>query len=199
MDGPLMLRWLLTGAFVLAGVYCTAQCVNALRAHGRFDATTLLGNVAHLAMSTVMAGMIWSAPSWRVATWEIALFAVAGGWFAVRVVAMTQHPAVSRQHPTLPHGPAHSRLGCAYQATAMAAMVWMLTVMAARPAMPGMSTHAASAAATRALVATSLAVYFAIAAAIWLASARRRRRMPGSSAQALMSAAMGTAVVTLAW
>jgi len=70
VDGPLMLRWLLTGAFVLAGVYCTAQCVNALRAHGRFDATTLLGNVAHLAMSTVMAGMIWSAPSWRVATWR---------------------------------------------------------------------------------------------------------------------------------
>lgn len=199
MDGPLMLRWLLTGAFVLAGVYCTAQCVNVLRAHGRFDATTLLGNVAHLAMSTVMAGMIWWAPSWRVATWEIALFAVAGGWFAVRVVAMTQHAAIARPHPALPHGPAHSRLGCAYQATAMAAMVWMLTVMAVRPGMPGMSTHGASASATRALVATSLAVYFAIAAAIWLASARRRRRMPGSSAQALMSAAMGTAVVTLAW
>ena len=78
-------------------------------------------------------------------------------------------------------------------------MVWMLTVMAARPGMPGMSTHGGSAPATRALIAMSLAVYFVIAAAIWLASARRRRRTPGSSAQALMSAAMGTAVVTLAW
>ena len=81
----------------------------------------------------------------------------------------------------------------------MATMVWMLTVMAARPGMSGMSSHGASAPATRALVATVLAVYFAIAAAVWMASARRRRRMPGSSAHALMSAAMGTAVVTLAW
>jgi hypothetical protein len=150
-------------------------------------------------MSAVMVGMVWWAPSWRIATWEIALFAVAGGWFAVRVVAMTQHAAAARTHPALPHGPAHSRLGCAYQATAMAAMVWMLTVMAARPGMPGMSPHGASAPAARALVALVLAAYFAIAAAVWLASARRRRRMPGSSAQALMSAAMGTAVVTLAW
>jgi hypothetical protein len=199
VDGPLILRWLLTGAFVLAGVYCTAQCIGVLRAQGRADAATLLGNVAHLAMSTVMAGMVWWAPPWRVATWEIALFAVAGGWYAVRVVAMTQRAAVAPPHPALPHGPAHSRLGCAYQATAMAAMVWMLTVMAARPGMPGMSTHGGSAPATRALIAMSLAVYFVIAAAIWLASARRRRRTPGSSAQALMSAAMGTAVVTLAW
>jgi hypothetical protein len=81
----------------------------------------------------------------------------------------------------------------------MAAMVWMLTVMSARPGMPGMSPHGPSAPATRALVASALAVYFTIAAAIWLVDARRRRRMPGSSAQALMSAAMGTAVVTLAW
>lgn|GEM_PF-6201124 len=201
MDGSLVLRWLLTIAFVLAGVSCTAQCVTVLRAHGRLDASTLLGNVAHLAMSTVMVGMVWWALPWRVATWEIAVFAVAGGWFAVRVVAMTQHAAVARAHP-LPHGPAHSRLGCAYQATAMAAMVWMLTVMAARPGMPGMpgmSTHGGGGPTTRALIAILLAVYFAITTAVWLASARRRRRMPGSSAQALMSAAMGTAIVTLAW
>jgi hypothetical protein len=199
VDGSLVLRWLLTIAFVLAGVYCTVQCVTVLRGHGRLDASTLLGNFAHLAMSTVMVGMVWWAPPWRVATWEIALFAVAGGWFAIRVVAMTQHAAVARADPALPHGPAHSKLGCAYQATAMAAMVWMLTVMASRPGMPGMSAHGTTAPATRALTAAMLAVYFAIATAVWLASARRRRRMPGSSAQALMSAAMGTAVVTLAW
>ena len=198
MDGSLVLRWSLTVAFVLAGVYCTAQCIVVLRAEGRRDASTLLGNLAHLAMSTVMVGMVWWAPSWRVATWEIALFAVAGGWFAVRVVALTQR-AAAHAHPALPHGPAHSRLGCAYQATAMAAMVWMLTVMSARPGMPGMAPHGPGAPATRALVASALAVYFTIAAAIWLVDARRRLRMRGSSAQALMSAAMGTAVVTLAW
>jgi hypothetical protein len=199
VDGSFVLRWLLTVAFVLAGVYCTVQCIGVLRAERRGDAATLVGNLAHLAMSTVMAGMVWWAPSWRVATWEIALFAVAGGWFAVRVVAMTQRASVSHAHSALPHGPAHSRLGCAYQATAMATMVWMLTVMAARPGMPGMSPHGAGAPSTRAFVVTALAVYFGIAAAVWIASARRRRRMPGSSAQALMSAAMGTAVVSLAW
>jgi hypothetical protein len=195
--GELVLRWALTIAFVLAGGYCTAQCVSVLRARGRLDTSTLVANVAHLAMSAVMVGMVWWAPSWRVVTWEIAVFALAAGWFAVRVVAMA-HPVATRSQPRLPHGPAHSKLGCAYQATAMAAMVWMLTAMAVRPGMAGMS-HGGSAPATRAVTATLLAVYFAIAAAVWLASAGRRRRMPGSSAQALMSAAMGTAIVTLAW
>jgi hypothetical protein len=198
VDGGLVLRWSLTIAFVLAGGYCTAQCVGVLRARGRLDTSTLLANLAHLAMSAVMVGMVWWAPSWRVVTWEIALFAVAAGWFAVRVVAMAQRSAGSGPHTSMPHGPAHSKLGCAYQATAMAAMVWMLMAMAGRDGMAGMS-HGGSAPATRALTATVLAVYFAIAAAVWLASARRRRRMPGSSAQALMSAAMGTAIVTLAW
>ena len=198
MVGELVLRWALTVAFVLAGGYCTAQCVGVLRARGRLDTSTLLANVAHLAMSAVMVGMVWWAPSWRVVTWEIALFALAAGWFAVRVVAMAQPVAATRAQPRPAHGPAHSKLGCAYQATAMAAMVWMLTAMAGRPGMVGMS-HGRGAPATRAMAATLLAVYFAVAAAVWLASAGRRRRMPGSSAQALMSAAMGTAIVTLAW
>jgi hypothetical protein len=198
VDGSLVLRWSLTVAFALAGGYCTAQCVGALRSHGRLDTSTLLANVAHLAMSAVMVGMVWWTASWRVVTWEIALFAVAAGWFAVRVVAMAQPVAAGRPRAPLPHGPAHSKLGCAYHATAMAAMVWMLTAMAGRPTMAGMS-HGGSPPSTRALTATLLAVYFAVAAAVWLASARRQRRMPGSSAQALMSAAMGTAIVTLAW
>ena len=198
MDGSLVLRWSLTVAFALAGGYCTAQCVGVLRTRGRLDTSTLLANVAHLAMSAVMVGMVWWTVSWRVVTWEIALFAVAAGWFAVRVVAMAQPVAAGQPRAPLPHGPAHSKLGCAYHATAMAAMVWMLTAMAGRPTMAGMS-HGGSRPSTRALTATLLAVYFAVAAAVWLASARRQRRMPGSSAQALMSAAMGTAIVTLAW
>jgi hypothetical protein len=198
VDGSLVLRWSLTVAFALAGGYCTAQCVGVLRTRGRLDTSTLLANVAHLAMSAVMVGMVWWTASWRVVTWEIALFAVAAGWFAVRVVAMAQPVAAGRPRAPLPHGPAHSKLGCAYYATAMAAMVWMLTAMAGRPTMAGMS-HGGSPPSTRALTATLLAVYFAVAAAVWLASARRQRRMPGSSAQALMSAAMGTAIVTLAW
>jgi hypothetical protein len=199
MAGSLALRWLLTAAFALAGGYCTAQSLTAIRARVRLDGPAILANLAHLAMSAVMIGMVWWAPSWHVVTWEMALFAVAGGWFAVRIVGLSQHAAAPTTPTSLMRGPVHSKLACAHHAAAMAAMVWMVTVMAARPGMPGMPVHTGVVPASRALTAAVLGVYFAIAAALWLVAIRRRRRVPGSAAHALMSAAMGTTLLTLAW
>jgi hypothetical protein len=80
----------------------------------------------------------------------------------------------------------------------MGAMVWMLGVMVAHPAMAGMPSHGGVTPVSRAVTAAVLGVYFAIAAALWFVVGRRRGRVPGASAHALMSAAMGTVALTLA-
>src|SRR5262245_3421037 len=138
MVGSTALRWLLTAAFALAGAYCTAQCMAAVRARSQGRVPTVLANLAHVAMSSAMIGAVWWATSWRVVTWEMAIFAVAGGWFAVRVVALRQHATGCDPHTLASRGSVHSKLACAHHAAAMAAMVWMLTVMVARPGMAGM-------------------------------------------------------------
>jgi hypothetical protein len=201
MAGPLVLRWFLSVAFALAGGYCTTQCVAVLRALGRADPTIVLTNSAHVAMSAAMIGMIWWTPSWRIATWEMAAFALGGGGFAVRVVTLRQHAGSHPTHRGRGHVAstlARSPLACAHYGAAMVAMVWMLMTMAARPGMSGMPGRPGLS-VSRALTAAVLAVYFAVAAAIWLVGFRYRRRASGYPAQALMSAAMGTAFLTLAW
>jgi Domain of unknown function (DUF5134) len=199
MAGSLVLRWLLTAAFALAGGYCTIQSVASWRARRRMDMSALTANVAHVSMSAAMIAMVWWALSWQVLTWELTAFAVAGGWFAVRIVAMSQRSVEGAARTATTHGPAHSKLACAHHTAAMAAMVWMLTVMATHPGMRGMPSHAPTLPASRAFAAAVLGVYFVVAAAMWLVWFRRRQRVPGSAAHALMSAAMGTAFFTLAW
>ncbi|HEU0240987.1 MAG TPA: DUF5134 domain-containing protein [Micromonosporaceae bacterium] len=198
MGGTIALRWLLTAAFALAGSYCTAQCLAMLRTRTEGRAATVLANVAHVAMSLAMIGAVWWAPSWRVVTWEMAIFAVAGGWFAVRVIALRQRATGCVRHTPTSRGGVYSKLACAHHAAAMAAMVWMLTAMVARPGMAGMPTHASATPTSRALTAAVLGGYFAVAAACWLVGGTRRRGVPGATAHGLMSAAMGTAFLTLA-
>jgi len=199
MAGSIALRSLLTMAFVVAGGYCTAQCVAALRTRVGAGRPIVAGNVAHVGMSAAMIGMVWWVPSWQVVTWEMAVFAIAGGWFAVRVVALRQHATTGCVARTATErGPVHSKLACAHHAAAMGAMVWMLGVMVARPGMAAMPSHGGVTPASRAVTAAVLGVYFTIAAALWFVVARRRGRVPGASAHALMSAAMGTVALTLA-
>ncbi|HEY7175994.1 MAG TPA: DUF5134 domain-containing protein [Micromonosporaceae bacterium] len=198
MAGSIALRSLLTIAFVLAGGYCTAQCVTALRTRVGGGVPIVAGNVAHVGMSAAMIGMVWWAPSWHVVTWEMAVFAVAGGWFAVRVVALRQHASGCVARTAAERGPVHSKLACAHHAAAMGAMVWMLGVMVAPPGMAGMPSHGGVTPAARVVTAAVLGIYFAIAAALWFVAGRRRGRVPGASAHALMSAAMGTVALTLA-
>src|SRR5262249_40947831 len=166
--GWLVRWWLLSAAFALAGGYCTIQGIASLHGRRRLDTPGLTANVAHVSMSAAMIAMVWWAASWQVLTWELTAFAVAGGWFAVRIVAMSQRSAEGASRTATRHGPAHSKRACAHQAAAMAAMVWMLTAMATRPGMPGMRTHAPILPASRAVAAAVLGVYFLVAAAMWL-------------------------------
>jgi hypothetical protein len=198
MAGSFALRWMLTVAFALAGGYCAAQCATWLRVQCNGNAAAIAANMAHSAMSVAMIAMVWWAPSWRVVTWEMAGFAVAGGWFAVRTVALGQHAAGCGARTSAGRGAIHSKLACAHYAAAMAAMVWMLAVMLTHPGMAGMPTHVGSTPASRAVTAAVLGGYFVIASALWLVVGRRRERVAASTAHALMSAAMGTAFLTLA-
>jgi hypothetical protein len=198
MAGSIALRSLLTIAFVLAGGSCTAQCVAALRTRVGGGRPIVAANVAHVGMSAAMIGMVWWVPAWHVVTWEMAVFAIAGGWFAVRVVALREHATGCDRRTATERGPVHSKLACAHHAAAMGAMVWMLGVMVAHPAMAGMPSHGGVTPVSRAVTAAVLGVYFAIAAALWFVVGRRRGRVPGASAHALMSAAMGTVALTLA-
>jgi hypothetical protein len=198
MAGSFALRWTLTVAFALAGGYCAAQCATWLRVRRTGNAAAVAANMAHSAMSVAMIAMVWWAPSWRVITWEMAGFAVAGGWFAVRTVALGQR-AIGCGVRTSPDGGAiHSKLACAHYAAAMAAMVWMLAAMLGRGGMASMPRHVGSTPASRAVTAAVLGGYFVVASALWLVVGRRRERVAGSTAHALMSAAMGTAFLTLA-
>jgi hypothetical protein len=129
-------------AFVVAGGFCLCRCVSVAVSRRLADR---VGYGAHALMCGSMVVMVWYAPP--LLAWQMALFAIAGGWFAVqatgiRLASLRLSPAGAAAG--LPAGAAADRvagdatcasrgrggrLRCAHHAAVMALMVWMLRGM----------------------------------------------------------------------
>ncbi len=128
MASSVFLRWSLTAVFGVLGGYCLLRCCLPALTHAGHLLSELVSDAAHLAMSAAMIAMLWAltrGDPWGV---QMAIFAVATGWYLVR--------AADARHDT------RHRLGLAHQGVAMAAMFWMYGQMMAPGGamrMPGMT------------------------------------------------------------
>lgn len=213
------LRWPLTVLFAVTGVYCVARC-GFLARHGvRHPATTWLVEAAHVAMSAAMVAMVWAALGWDRSGVELTVFGLLAGWFGL--YGLLGPP---RSHVTVV---AVARPLLLYEASAMAAMCWMLWSMTPHPdmagpemgmAMPGTAGIGGPGALTSAVSAT-FAVGLAGSGAAWAIRCRRVLvattrtggtpepasstgstlfGVPGEAAcQALMAAGMAVAVLSV--
>lgn len=188
---PLALRAPLTVAFVVVAVYCLVRCVAPAPGADGHRWTQRLSDLAHLTMCALMTATLWALVGpdrWGA---QLAVCAVATGWFAVRVLHA-------------PGGPAHPvRWGLAHQAVTMAAMFWMTWSMSAPtrigPAGTGttameMAGHPVPPSGVRLV----LAGYLALATVWWLARSWRRDAFGAAgdaACQALMTGAMSVMLV----
>jgi hypothetical protein len=74
-------RIALTVAFALIGAVCGWRAIRGAACRTRNDR---IDAATHLSMSASMVAMVWFRP-W-LPDWQMAVFAVAGGWFVVRAV-----------------------------------------------------------------------------------------------------------------
>lgn len=115
-----LLRWVVTGLFVLAA----AQGVYAIAAdRGRTPARAASAGT-HIAMCLVMALMAWPGVDVPVVPAMIG-FGLATAWFLVQWA----RPRAADAAPTCAL-PSHTRAADAYHAVMMAAMAWMAALMA---------------------------------------------------------------------
>lgn len=212
---PVELRLAVTVVFLATGVFCLRRCVSLARSPRVADR---VGYGAHALMSGSMVAMVWSAP--RLVGWQMALFAVACGWFVVQALGL---PVGSLRLASAPAGVApiaavghggHSsggRARCLHHAVVMAAMVWMFAAMSpgsmSMPGMTPMAMRARHPGASTLLIATTGGVYCLAAAVLLLllcvvAGVRRRRGADKSVrddvAHALMTAGMGAMLFAVA-
>lgn len=138
------LRWILTAAFAVAGVFCAYRCLRQGTAAER------TGDGLHVVMCVAMVVMAWPATA-GFARWpQTVFFALAAVWFAGVAVSGASHAD---------HG---GRPAAVYHVVMMAAMAWMVFVMPRvmggmpagggtmdMPGMPGMSMPASAAGAAR--------------------------------------------------
>ncbi|MDN3353633.1 DUF5134 domain-containing protein [Actinomadura sp. DC4] len=176
MSLPSYACWCLTVAFACAGGWFLYRC-----ARSTAGAAERLSLFLHVVMALVMIPMVWGA---RVPhTPQVAVLAATVAWFAVLAVR------AGRMMPAIQH---------AHHALMAAVMIWMVVMPA--PAGGPVSHHAGMAPmGGPAPAAVTLAGYFFLAAAVWLAEAGTAtgpRRLPAAAGHAAMS--LGTAVLTLA-
>jgi hypothetical protein len=140
---PLLLRTLLTVAFVAAGGFCLRRCVA-----GGPDTrpATRVDDAGHVVMTVLMVAALWVTP--RFPAWQAAVLAVACGWFAVRAAA---RPATGTLHAAAParsagcadaHHREGRRLRCAHHAALTGLSAWMIVRPAATRACPGCGCRA---------------------------------------------------------
>ncbi|MCZ4521744.1 DUF5134 domain-containing protein [Rhodococcus ruber] len=123
-DTPL--RWATTALFVFAAGYCLYRITCAARWTVRID------HGFHLVMCVAMIAMAWP---WGLGVPPIpqgVLFTAAAVWFAISAARTVPSSVGVDEHP---HGP----LMGSYHAFMMAAMVWMVAVMAGW--LPGTAAH----------------------------------------------------------
>jgi Domain of unknown function (DUF5134) len=196
------LRWTLTVAFAVSGVYCLARCVRPASDRACSAVHERVSQFAHSVMSVLMVAMVWA---WTIRDrWGVLMtfFALAAGWFVVEALDVGRRSA-SR--------PRTAQVGLVHQAVAMGAMFWMLfgTSTASGVAASGMTEMAHAGASSRGtqslpsmVVTLAIAGYLACAAVWWLgrcSDARARSPRGGAigdaMSQAVMAAAMSVALV----
>jgi hypothetical protein len=180
----LVIRSLLTAAFLLAGALCLRRCFARTSAVARFN------DVTHVVMTVAMLVMVWAVavPAW---SFQVASFAAASGWFLVQATGV---PLSAGALSVSADGTAglrctsrdeFHRLGCLHHAVLMLTTAWMLGA-APGMAMPAMSSsRPALIIAVYCLIATPFCVFVAVRA--W------RRGGTGRTivAEPVMTAAMG--------
>jgi hypothetical protein len=136
----LVVGWLrdpATLAFVVAGGFCLWRCASVAVSRRLADR---VGYGAHALMCGSMVAMVWFATP--LVAWQMAVFALAGGWFAVQATGvrfgslrLTQsgggaglpgRPDAAVNGAIACEGSRGGRARCAHHAVVMALMVWML-------------------------------------------------------------------------
>ena len=194
------LRVAVTVGFLVSGAWCLWRCVDLARSRRLADG---IGYAAHVLMAVSMVAMVWSPP-WLAGS-QMAVFAVACGWFVVQAVgipvaALRLHPESAPTVVTGMHSGPGGRLRCAHHAVLMAVMVWMFhTLTAGSMAMPGMSAPAPGRTPVFAAVGGVYAVIVAGLLAVTALAAPRRTRSGLSSGDDAVHAVMtgGMAVMLL--
>ncbi|MGA9869588.1 MAG: DUF5134 domain-containing protein [Rhodococcus sp. (in: high G+C Gram-positive bacteria)] len=120
------LRWITTALFVFAAGYCVYRISRAAHWNIRID------HGFHLLMCAAMIAMAWPWGLGVPLLPQGVFFAAAAVWFAIYAARTTPNSAGVDEHP---HGPAMG----GYHAFMMAAMVWMVAVMAGW--LPGAAAH----------------------------------------------------------
>lgn len=191
--------------FAGAGWYCAHRCFGSRRRHiGGIDR---INYGAHLLMNLSMLAMVWTVP--RLVAWQMPLFAIICGWFAMQATGV---PLTAAAWSVQPHAAGMhvrpsgrydwtDRLRYIHHAAGMAAMVWMLDRMTdMSTTMPGMVTARRD---STALIAAGAGAYCLVAVVLLAAVAARGRPRPtgghGSLADDVCHALMtiGTAVMIL--
>lgn len=121
--------WLISIAFLATAAWCGFR---AWTARGVND---VVGNLAHVAMSLVMAAMPWSWVDRVPTSPQVVVFGAAAIWYVWLAVARP------RAHGG-PDGASHGRLTLVYHAIMMGAMVAMAVMMST--SMGSMTTSAAT-------------------------------------------------------
>jgi hypothetical protein len=195
---------IVTLGFLITGGFCLWRCVELARSRRLGDR---IGYGAHALMSGSMVAMVWSPPV--LVGWQMAIFALAAGWFVVQAVGVPVASLRLSSGSTIPVAPtAHAgrggRIRCLHHAVLMAVMVWMFhAVSAGSTSMPGMKTSDApgltpALATTRAVHAIAAAALLAVGA---LAAPRRRqsaKSMGDHAVHTVMTIGMAAMVVAMA-
>ena len=198
------LRIALTLGFVLVGGFCLWRCADLSRSRSWGDR---IGYGAHTLMCASMLAMAWLPPV--LVGWQIAVFALACGWFVIRALGL---PATSVRLSTEPVTPvalmAHADLGgrlrCLHHAVLMAVMVWMFRVLSGGSmAMPGMPRSSGAAGPTRVLAIGGTVYAVLVAGLLTVAALAASRRAAGGTKrddamQAVMTAATAGMLVVMA-
>lgn len=121
------LRWIITALFVFAAGYCGYRIMRVAHWNARID------HGFHLVMCAAMVAMAWPWGLRVPLLPQAVFFTVAAVWFAITSARRT--PSSADAHDHHPHGPAMG----GYHAFMMAAMVWMVAVMAGW--LPGAAAH----------------------------------------------------------
>ena len=195
---------IVTCGFLVTGGFCMWWCVELGRSRRLGDR---IGYGAHALMSGSMVAMVWSPPV--LVGWQMAVFALAAGWFVVQAVGVPAASLRLSTGSTTPVAPTAyagrgGRVRYLHHAVLMAVMVWMFhAVSAGSTSMPGMKTSDApgltpALATTRAVYAIAAAALLAAAA---LAAPRRRqcvRSMGDHAVHTVMTIGMAAMVMAVA-
>lgn len=182
---PAALRLGLAVAYFAAGAFCLRRVVRASGAGER------LGYGTHALMALSMATTALFKPWWP--DWQMVVFAVAGGWYAVRATGTSLAVAAVARAPGL-------RVRCAHHAVVMAAMVWMLYATVSAP--PASATGGMAAPGVRAPALSTVSGVYCLIAAVLLLSASgvaavRRRGAAEDAVYAVMTAGAGMMLLAI--